>query len=214
MRDRIRDASAGSKVAVAMLAGALAGGILSLFTLPTAAVLLGWDAASALYLSSVWGAVWRMDSSSTALHANREDPSTAVAELVVVGAGTASLAAVGLALVKAGRETGSLKGYLIAVGVLSVVLSWTVLHTSYMLRYARAYYSPPTRGIEFGDGEAPDYMDFAYFSFTIGMTYQVSDTTITSSRVRRTVFHQALLSFLFGAVILALAINVVASLLR
>jgi uncharacterized membrane protein len=158
--------------------------------------------------------VWRLDSRATARLANQEDPSTAVADLVVVGAGTSTLAAVGLALVKAGRETGSMKGYLIAVGVLSVVLSWTVVHTVFMLRYARAYYSPPTSGIEFGEGDTPTYMDFAYFSFTIGMTYQVSDTNITSRPIRRTVLYQALLSYLFGAVILGLAINVVASLLR
>jgi uncharacterized membrane protein len=214
MRDRLRGASAGRRVAAAGLAGVLAGAILSLFTLPMAAVLLGWDAATVCYLSWVWGAVWRLDSRATARLANQEDPSTAVADLVVVGAGTSTLAAVGLALVKAGRETGSMKGYLIAVGVLSVVLSWTVVHTVFMLRYARAYYSPPTSGIEFGEGDTPTYMDFAYFSFTIGMTYQVSDTNITSRPIRRTVLYQALLSYLFGAVILGLAINVVASLLR
>lgn len=214
MRDRIRSAPARSQVTVAMLAGAVAGVIVSFFTLPMAAVLLGWDAGTTVYLAWVWGAVWRMNSAAAALHAKREDPSTAVAEFVVIGAGTAMLAAVGLALLKAGRETGGMKAYLIGVGVLSVALSWAVLHTVFMLRYARSYYSQPAGGIEFNEKATPDYVDFAYFSFTIGMTFQVSDTNITTKGIRRTALHQALLSYLFGAVILGLAINVVASLLH
>jgi uncharacterized membrane protein len=129
---------------------------------------------------------------------------------VIVGAGTAMLGAVGFALVRASHATGGTKAYLIALGV----LSWTVLHTVFMLRYARAYYSDPVGGIEFGESEPPAYLDFAYFSFTIGMTFQVSDTNTTSKPVRRMVLHHALLSYLFGAVLLGLAINVIATLLR
>lgn len=158
--------------------------------------------------------VWRLDPSLTAVLALREDPSTAVAELVVVAAGTAMLGAVGFALLRAGRATGSTKAYLIGVGVLSVVLSWTVVHTVYLLRYARAYYGEPADGIEFNENEPPTYIDFGYFSFTIGMTFQVSDTNITSKPIRRIALHHALLSYLFGAVILAIAINVVAALLK
>ncbi len=132
----------------------------------------------------------------------------------MVAAGTAMLGAVGFALLRAGRATGSTKAYLIGVGVLSVVLSWTVVHTVYLLRYARAYYGEPADGIEFNENEPPTYIDFGYFSFTIGMTFQVSDTNITSKPIRRIALHHALLSYLFGAVILAIAINVVAALLK
>jgi uncharacterized membrane protein len=197
-----------------MLGGAFAGAIVSLFTVPTASILLGWDIAVAIYLVWTWSATWRMDPVSTARHARREDPSTAVAEFLVVGAGTALLGAVGFALVKAGQAADGMKAYLITVGLLSVVLSWTVVHTVFMLRYGRAYYSEPTGGIEFNEAEPPTYMDFAYFSFTIGMCFQVSDTSITAKRVRRITLHHALLSYLFGAVLLGLVINVVATLLR
>jgi uncharacterized membrane protein len=197
-----------------MLGGAATGVAVSQFTLPTAAVLLGWDVSVVIFLGSAWSAVWRLDPGSTARLAKREDPSSAVAELVIVGAGTAMLGAVGFALVRASHATGGTKAYLIALGVLSVVLSWTVLHTVFMLRYARAYYSDPVGGIEFGESEPPAYLDFAYFSFTIGMTFQVSDTNTTSKPVRRIVLHHALLSYLFGAVLLGLAINVIATLLR
>jgi uncharacterized membrane protein len=100
------------------------------------------------------------------------------------------------------------------VGLFSVVLSWTIVHTVFMLRYARAYYSEPTGGVEFNEAEPPTYLDFSYLSFTMGMTYQVSDTDITSKRVRRIALQHALLSYLFGAVLLAIAINVVATLLK
>jgi uncharacterized membrane protein len=211
---RMRPVSSGLRVTCAMLGGAVVGVIASLFTVPSAAILVGWDAAVVIYLVWVWSSVWRLDPGVSARLAQREDPSTAVAELVVVAAGTALLIAVGFALAKAGQATGGMKAYLITLGLLSVVLSWTVVHTVYMLRYARAYYAEPVGGIEFNEEEPPNYVDFAYFSFTVGMTFQVADTNITSKAVRRATLHHALLSYLFGAVLLGLVINVVATLLK
>jgi len=211
--DRMRQASAGTRVTCAMAGGAAAGAIASLFMLATASILVGWDVAVVIYLVWVWTAVWRLDPSVTARLAKREDPSTAVAELVVVAAGTAMLGAVGFALLKAGRATGEMKAYLITLGVLSVVLSWTVVHTVFALQYARVYYSEPAGGIDFNEEEPPNYTDFAYFAFTVGMTFQVADTNVTSKAVRRITLHHALLSYLFGAVLLGLVINVVATLL-
>ncbi|HZR52290.1 MAG TPA: DUF1345 domain-containing protein [Streptosporangiaceae bacterium] len=212
--ERMRAASAGQRVTVATIGGVVAGAIVSLVTVPSAAILAGWDVAVVIYLAWVWIAVWRLDPGSTARLAKREDPSSAVAELVVLGAGTAMLAAVGFALVRAGQATGGMKAFLVTLGVLSVVLSWTVVHTVYALRYAKAYYSEPAGGIEFNETEPPTYTDFAYFAFTIGMTFQVSDTNITAKAVRRITLHHALLSYLFGAVLLGLVINVVATLLK
>ena len=212
--ERMRTASAGRRVTVAMLAGAAAGAVVSLVTVPSAAVLAGWDVAVVIYLVWVFIAVRRLDPGTTARLAKREDPSTAVADLVVVGAGTAVLVAVGFALVKAGQASGGMKAFLVTLGLLSVVLSWTVVHTVYALRYARAYYSEPAGGIEFNEDEPPNYIDFGYYAFTIGMTFQVADTNITTRAVRRTTLHHALLSYLFGTVLLGLVINVVATLLK
>lgn len=92
------------------------------------------------------------------------------------------------------------------LGLASVALAWSSIHTVYALRYARLYYSPPEGGIDF-HGDAPDYLDFAYLALTIGMTFQVSDTDLTGKRVRRAVFHHALTSYVFGAVILAITVN-------
>jgi uncharacterized membrane protein len=184
------------------------------FVNPAPALLAGWDVAALLYLILVLGAVYRMNPEVTARMASREDPSTPVAEIVVVVASVAALVAVGFALVRAGETTGTAKVMLIGLGTVSVVLSWLVVHTVYSLRYARSYYGEPTGGIEFNEQDLPAYLDFAYFSFTIGMTFQVSDTNITTKSIRRLALHHALLSYLFGAVILATAINIFASLLH
>ena len=169
----MRMPSARLQVTCAMLGGAVTGAIVSLFTLPTASILIGWDAAVVIYLVSVWAVVWRLDPETTARLATREDPSYAVAELVVLAAGTAQLGAVGFALLRAGRATGSMKAYLIAVGLLSVVLSW---------RYARAYYSVPAGGIQFNESEPPTYLDFSYLPSPSGSPIRYRTRTSPRSR--------------------------------
>jgi uncharacterized membrane protein len=209
-----RLASAGLRVTCAMLGGVAAGAVVSLYTLTSTSVLAGWDAAVVIYLVWTWSAVWRLSPAQTAQRARLEDPSSAVSELVVLGAGTAALAAVGFELAKAGQAADGRKALLITLGLLSIVLSWIVVHSVFTLRYARAYYSEPDGGIEFNEEEPPNYLDFAYFAFTIGMTFQVSDTNITSKDVRRVTLYHALLSYLYGAVLLGVVINVVATLLQ
>jgi uncharacterized membrane protein len=197
-----------------MLVGTAAAVMGWLYTMPALAVLAGWDIAAVLYLVLVWVAVYRKSAEVTARLAGPEDPSTPVAEIVVVTASVAALIAVGFALVRAGQAAGGTKALLIGAGTVSVVVSWLVVHTVYMLRYARSYYGEPIGGITFNEADLPAFADFAYFAFTIGMTFQVSDTNITTKGIRRLVLHHALLSYLFGAVILATAINVFASLLH
>jgi uncharacterized membrane protein len=209
---RMRTTFVVMRVTCAMAGGVAAGALAAPFTLPVAAILIGWDAAALIFLAWTLGAVWNLDSALTEHLAKREDPSRTVAELAILGAGTFMLVAVGFALQRAGEATGGMKAFLIGLGVISVAVSWVVVHTVFMLRYARAYYTRPTGGVDFNEDEPPNYLDFAYLSFTIGMTFQVSDTNITSKRIRWIALRHALLSFIFGAVILAVAINVVASL--
>ncbi len=105
-----------------------------------------------------------------------------------------------------------------AFGVFTIVCSWLLVHTVFALRYAHVYYTEPEGGIDFKTQprgtEDPDYLDFAYTAFTIGMTFQVSDTDITRREMRHQLLRHALISFLFGAVILATTVNVVAGLLK
>jgi uncharacterized membrane protein len=117
----------------------------------------------------------------------------------------------------AGRENGASRVLLIGVAVLTVMLSWTVVNTVYTLRYADQYFRSKPGGIAFGteDGQQhPGYRDFAYVAFTIGMCYQVSDTTLRDPRIRRTVLAHATLSYVFGVVIVAGTVNLISGLFR
>ena len=211
---RWRDPRAGSRVAVAASLGIVAGGVASVFTFWQAATLIGWDVGALLLVAWIWWAVGRLNSEASKTHATREDTSIRLTELIVLAAGVALLAAVGLALIRAGNATGGTKAYLITLGVVSVALSWGVVHTVFTLRYARTFYSHPIGGIDFNEDDPPTYLDFAYLALTIGMTFQVSDTNLTTKNIRRIALSHALLSYLFGAVIVALVINVVSSLLH
>jgi uncharacterized membrane protein len=174
----------------------------------------GWGAAACLYVAWVWITTARLDAEETARLATREDPGRAATDALLLAAGVSSLAEVGFILSKAGGTHGGERTALVASSVASVVLSWALIHTLFALRYARMYYGGTPGGIDFGDGKRPTYLDFAYVAFTIGMTFQVSDTDLQTREFRVVALRHALLSFLFGAVILATTINLVAGLSR
>ena len=180
------------------------------------ALVTGWDAAALSFLVSIWPIILRADGPHVAQLATREDETRGTAAVLLLGASVASLLGVIFALDLAGREAGPLRVLLIGDAVLTVVLSWTVVNTVYTLRYADLHYRSRQAGIAFGDPdgqEQPTYRDFAYVAFTIGMCYQVSDTTIRDPRIRGTVLSHAFLSYLFGVVIVAGSVNLIAGLL-
>ncbi|KJK48456.1 membrane protein [Lentzea aerocolonigenes] len=192
-------------------AGAAAGLAVSLSGHAEFGPLVGWDVATLVYLTWVWLLIWPMDAEETARHAVRNDPTRTVTEIVLLLAATASLVSVGFVLARAAQTTGASELLRVGLGVLSVVLSWMVVHTIFTLRYARLYYFDVDGGIDFNQPEPPDYGDFAYVAFSIGMTFQVSDTSLSTRDIRRTVLKHALLSYLFGTGVLATTINLVAS---
>ncbi|MDQ1465891.1 MAG: hypothetical protein QOH10_306 [Actinomycetota bacterium] len=174
-------------------------------------VLTGWIVAATTFVARVWLRVTRLDGAETATVATREDGSQASAHIMVIGASVVSLVGVAVTLARASLESGASKIVLTAAAILTVFASWALVHTVFTLRYAHTYYSRPVGGIDFTSDEEPDYHDFAYLAFTIGMTFQVSDTDLTTGVMRRLALRHALLSYLFGAVILATTINVAAS---
>jgi uncharacterized membrane protein len=202
------------RLVVAVVAGgvALAAALLAGASWAVAAD-ASWDAAALVFLVWVWASIGGKDADATSRMARAEDVSRPVADLMLLGASVASLVAVGFILRQASQSSGSGKGLLIGLALASVALAWASVHTVYMLRYGDLYYRPPVGGIDFHDDDQPDYHDFAYVALTIGMTFQVSDTDLTAKAIRRTAIRHALLSFLFGAVIVAITINIVASLL-
>ena len=169
----------------------------------------GWIAGAAVFLGWTWLLLLRMSPLQTEQHAADWDSSSRLAHVFVLVAGVASLGGVGYLLgAKALHDFAAA-----AVGVLSVAASWFTIHTFFMLRYARLYYGSDKAPIDFHEPDLePSYHDFAYLAFTIGMTYQVSDTDINSTEARRAVLAQALLSFVMGAIIIAITLNLVVAL--
>lgn len=213
MVDSLEGLSASARVTLSAVPGLVTGIVVAFFTVAQAAALIGWDVAAATFLLGVWLSIGYLEPEATHRRATRLDPSRGLADLLVLTAGVAILSAVALALARAGSAHGGTKAYLLAVGLVSVVFSWLSVHTIFTLKYARLYYGDEVGGIDFNEQDGPDYVDFAYLAFTIGMTFQVSDTNLTAKPVRRTALRHALISYLFGAVILAIVINIVASLL-
>jgi uncharacterized membrane protein len=208
------DASVGLRILVAVPLGvgtAIAVGLTAGWPFAPAT---GWIVAAVVYLIWTWLIVGRLDAVHTARHATRygEDDSTPwIINVTLLLASVASLGGVGYLL--AAESTGGIGAAV--VGALSVAAAWVTVHTVYMLSYARLYYTGDEGGIDFNESEGyrPDYGDFAYLAFTLGMTYQVSDTDLTDRRLRMAALRHALLSFLLGAIVLAIVINLGASLI-
>lgn len=173
-----------------------------------------WGVAALVIVLVVWIRIYSMDAEQTKANARSEDFSRPTSDLVVLIASVSSLGAIAYTLARAGESHGTTKGLLIALALSVVSLSWLTVHTLYLVRYGDQYYQDPIGGIEFNDEEPPDYRDFAYLALTIGMTFQVSDTTLKSKAMRGLAIRHALLSFLFVAVIGSLAINIVGALLQ
>ncbi len=176
------------------------------------APLAGWDTAAIVYVASVFSTILKFDSAKTKSHAVSENPGRAAGDLLILVGSIASLVAVGFLIMQVSSSTGVEKAVDISLGLLSVVISWALVHTSFLLRYARLYYGNPEGGIDFNESGPPRYTDFAYLAFTIGMTFQVSDTDLKTKEIRATALRHALLSYLFGTVIIATTINTLASL--
>ena len=180
------------------------------------APLLGWDAASLIFLSWMWRSLVPADAQATSRLAARENSSRPLGDIALLLASVASLIGAAAVLVDSKGKGGSVgPSVAISIGITTIVLSWLVVHTVYTLRYAKLFYvDGQGSGIDFNQSESPRYLDFAYVAFTIGMTFQVSDTDLQDSVVRATALRHMLLAYLFGAVILAATINLVAGLAK
>jgi uncharacterized membrane protein len=206
-------ARAGTRALVSAAAGLVAFAVAMALVAWQVAVLVGWDATAATMLGWIIVVTHPRDHRGTRALAEREDDSRAAADFFILSACSVSLVAVGFVLVKAGQTHGTAKALITTLAVVSVFLAWAAVHAIFTLRYARLYYTEGG-GIDFNSDEEPDYRDFAYVALTLGMTYQVSDTDLGTKVVRQTATRHGLLSYLYGTVVVAVMINVVASLLR
>jgi uncharacterized membrane protein len=173
--------------------------------------LLAWDLGGLILLGFAGFIILRSDAKETRRRAAAYDPGHRVVGVVVLASSAFSLFAAAVLLRQGPDVTPSTRGLHAALCVATVAISWLVTHSAFTLRYAHLYYRDPGRegGIELQGDEPPADLDFAYFAFTIGMTFQTSDIAISSSQIRRTVLSQALLSFLYNTIILAFSLNLI-----
>ncbi len=207
---RLHPSYAIGRIAVASAAGVLGALLLSLRYPPVIAGLGGWSVGGLALLAIAWVRIATLDAALTQDRAAREDPGrTVITALVVLTSSASLLAAVPLARVAKGIAPHESK-LLVGLCLTAVALSWALTHTAFTLRYAHLYYREDEEGvggIDFPGGARPRYSDFAYFAFTVGMCFQVSDTSVSSGQIRRTVLLHAVLSFVFNTAVLAFVLN-------
>jgi uncharacterized membrane protein len=171
----------------------------------------GWIAAATIYLVWTWASISPMNAEGIEYLVQQQGPTRGPSETFVVIASVASLVGVAY-LLMAPNVDGPDSTIAAVVGFSSVIASWLMVNTIYALRYAVEYYTEPVGGIEFNQDDKPSFADFAYVAFTIAVTYGVTDTALKTRRTRITALKHALVSYLFGAVILAITIQVFGSL--
>jgi uncharacterized membrane protein len=173
-------------------------------------LLVGWDIGAALYLALVYEMMASSTIDRIRRRAGNEDEGRFVILMLTVAAALASLAAIVAEL--GGAVRNDRHALPLALAAVTIVLSWAFIHTIFALHYAHECYDITAGGgLAFPGGETePDYWDFVYFSFVIGMTSQVSDVGITSRQIRRTVAAHGIVSFFFNAALLALTVNLAA----
>jgi uncharacterized membrane protein len=175
-------------------------------------LLVGWDTGVVLYLVLVYGLIARASVEHIRRNAAREDEGRSAILVLTVFAALASLGAI-LAELSTSQGSTRTPGQL-ALATITIVLSWAFTHTIFALNYAHDFYGEhggKKSGLNFPGKDAPDYWDFVYFSFVIGMTSQVSDVAVASRLIRRTVAAHGIVSFFFNAALLALTVNIAAS---
>ncbi len=212
-----------SRLYAALAIGVLGYGLLSLpaladgFSHPALKPALAWMLAVTAYLIPTLLMIHHPDKARMRQRAKDIDMSLWEIVAVVVLAGAFSLFAVAGVLQRAKELEGAEHAVYLAIGVLTIVLSWFMLHVIYAVHYAHLYYDPaerkdnkPRGGVAFPETKEPDYWDFVYFSFVIGMTCQVSDVPVNERGFRHLVTAHGIISFFYNTVVVALAVNIAA----
>jgi len=201
------------RIAIALAVGFATGGLLSLQYSSAIAVLGGWNAGGVTLLALAWLLIATADATTTGRRAASEDPGRTVVTVLVILASLTGLMAVTVLVRRPAATAPREQLELVGLCLATAIVSWSLTHTAFTLRYAHLYYRDAGEGVggaDFPGGARPRYLDFAYLAFTIGMTFQVSDTSVSSPRIRHTVLLHAVLSFLYTTTILAFVLNLVA----
>jgi uncharacterized membrane protein len=180
----------------------------------TGRLLVAWDLGVMLYLALAYHLMAGAQIGHIRQRAAMEDEGQYGILILTVASALASLAAILVELASAPSHGGGRQPAQLILATLTILLSWAFTHTIFALHYAHEFYSEDGGkggGLTFPGGEEPDYWDFVYFSFVIGMTSQVSDVAVACKPIRRTVAAHGVISFIFNAALLALTVNIAAS---
>jgi uncharacterized membrane protein len=207
--------------AAAFLAAALALAFLPDWLKATTRNVAAYDVFALTLLAWYWLMVFKRDSAGAGRRAAQEDPGRNAVVVVVIASVAFGFGAA-LEILAKGPRTVEPHSWILAyvVGLSAVILGWLLIHTTFLFRYARLYYQDrdgddrSDGGLKFPGGQEPDDLDFAYFSFILGMTFQVSDVQITSRSIRHLALAHGLISFAYNTAILALGVNVLSNLLH
>ena len=174
--------------------------------------MIGGDAGGFLLLAMVSSIIVSANAANTKRRAAAEDPGRLVVWVIVLAVCSFSLFAAIFVLHDAQSLSSTEQSLVTGLALATASISWLLTHAAFTLRYAHLYYrgaASDEGGIKFAGADKPDDLDFAYFAFTIGMCFQVSDTEVSDRLIRRTVLAHAVLSFVYNTGILALVLNIV-----
>lgn len=203
------------RLAAGFVAGIIAWSMAKYFGAPRGShLLLSWDSAALVYLLTSWSLFLKADEAEVRSRAAQEDEGVPVLLLIVLAAIVASLAAVVDAMIVAKTAADASRAFIGACAGMTLVLSWLVLQSAFVLHYAHRHFGDGKGkgGIQFPGEQPSSYMDFAYLAFSVGATFQVSDNSILTSKLRKLVTAHAAAAYFYNTAILALGINIIASL--
>lgn len=210
------------RLIVSVVMGAAIWAVLPQGWVSSTRTILALDGGGAIFLTLSWLMMVQATPERMRLRARIQDEAKGTILALTVGAMVFSMAAIGIELGGLKEVPPAAVQAHIALAAVSIICSWPVTHTIFALHYAHAYYGDAdlatdndadAGGLEFPGGGQPDYWDFLYFAFVIGMTCQTSDVQVTGRGMRRLCLAQGVLSFVFNTVILAMSINIAAGLL-
>lgn len=223
--DRINSLNATKKLVISLVIGIAAYFIFAFYQRsPLTHLLFGWDLFAICQLLLAWVTFYTTTPSGIRSQARKQDDSGVVIFFVILVATCTSVLAVVLLLVSKSTDP-SYKALRLTIALACMLFSWFLVHTIFTIRYAHIYYADKKKkendeqeessyagGLNFPDDQEPDFLDFAYYAFTAGMTFQVSDVEVSSKKLRRITFLHSLISFGYNATIIAISVNIIGGL--
>ena len=211
----IRRSSASQRLSIAIASGLIATSIAWSVVEGVESMLIGWCVLAGTNLALAWMSIARTSAEQTRISVQRQDQSNSAILAIVVCSAVASLFGIAFMMMTSHELASVARTSRITLGLVAVSLSWLLIHTRFAFHYAHRYYgNHPSNGalvLGFPGAHPPDYLDFMYFSFVVGMTSQVSDVTVNTRRMRRLTLLHGIIAFGFNLVILAMCINTLAS---